>query len=155
MLLGLADGDLDGGRGVDGDGLAAGGGGLGVGLFLQLGLAVDDGLDRVAEELADDVLEVGEDVGEAGGEVAVDADVGDLGAGPVGGAGEGGDGAGAAVDDVAGLALDEDLADEVGLGELGAGGEVRRGVGFGEGEVLLGNDAARDALGSVSTGSSH
>ena len=33
-------------------------------------LALDDGLDAVSEELADYIFEVGEDVGEGGGEVA-------------------------------------------------------------------------------------
>ena len=33
-------------------------------------LALDDGLDAVSQELADYIFEVGEDVGEGGGEVA-------------------------------------------------------------------------------------
>jgi hypothetical protein len=33
-------------------------------------LALDDGLDAISEELADYIFEVGEDVGEGGGEVA-------------------------------------------------------------------------------------
>lgn len=132
-LGGLANGDLDGGHG--------GGVGAGLGSRALADLALDDGLHRVAEELADNVLEVAEDVGEAGGEVALDVDLGDLDLGPVGGAGEGLDGAAAAVDDVLGDALDEDFADEVGFGELGAGGEPGGVVCFGEGEVLLGDDA--------------
>jgi hypothetical protein len=133
VLLCLANGDLNGWRHRGGRD----------GAVLQLLLVpLDDGLDRVAQELADDVLEVAEDVGEAGGEVAVDLDIRDLDAGSVGGAGQGADGGGAALDDVLCYALDEDLADEVGLGELGAGGKVGRVEGFCEGEVLLGDDAA-------------
>lgn len=121
-----------------------GGVGVGVGGGL-LAVAVDDGLNRVAQELADNVLDVAEDVGEAGVEVANDADLGDGDVGPVDGASEGADGLGAALDDVLGRALDEDLADEVGLGELGARGEVGRVEGLGQREVLLGDEAARYA----------
>lgn len=119
-----------------------------VGLLL---VAVDDGLDGVAQELADDVLEVAEDVGEAGVEVAVDFHLGHLHLGPVGGAGELGDGFCAAADDILGEALDEDFANEVGLGEGGAGREVGGVESFCKGEVLLSDDSSRDALrGSVS-----
>lgn len=93
-------------------------------------MLVNDGLDRVAEEFANDVFEVAEDVREAGVEVAVDFDLGDLDVGAVGRIGEGGDGFGAAVDDIFGSTFDEDFADEVGLGQLGAGGEVWCVVGF-------------------------
>mgnify|MGYP005988313611 CR=1 FL=1 len=65
-------------------------------------MLVDDGLDGVAEEFTDNVFEVAEDVGEAGVEMAVDFDLGDLDVGAVGGIGEGGDGFGAAVDDILG-----------------------------------------------------
>ena len=65
-----------------------------------------------------------QDVGEAGGQVALDPDLGDGVRVAVGGAREGADGVAAAVDDVAGDAADEDLTDEVCLGELGARGEV-------------------------------
>lgn len=133
VLLGFADCDFDGrrrGRGV-------------VGLFL---VVLDDGLDRVAQELADDVLEVAEDVGEARVEVAVDFDLGDLYVGAVCGVGELGDGFGAAAYDIFGEAFDEDFADEIGFGELGAGREVGRVESFGEGEVLLCDDPSRDAL---------
>lgn len=132
VFLGLADGHLDGGRGRRG-------------VRLPL-VPVNDSLDRVAEELADNVLDVAQDVGEAGVEVADDVDLGDGGVGPVGGAGEGRDGFGAARDDVLGGTFDEDLADEVGLGELRAGREVGGVEGFGEGEVLLGDDAAGYSL---------
>lgn len=54
-----------------------------------------------------------EDIREAGVQVAVDLDLGDLGLGPVGGAGEGGDGLCAALNDGFGVALDEDFADEI------------------------------------------
>lgn len=92
----------------------------------QSQVALYNGLHRVAQELADNVLEVVENIGEAGGEVALDADLGDGGGGPVRGAGEGLDGTGAAGDDVLGDAADEDLAYEVGFGKLGAGREVGR-----------------------------
>lgn len=131
VLRRLADGDLDGRR------LAQ--------RPLAL-VALDDGVHRVAEELADDVLEVVEDVGEAGGEVALDADLGDGGVRAVGGAREGLDRAAAAGDDVVGDAPDEDLADEVGLGQLGAWGEVRGVEGCCQGEVLLCDYAAGDSL---------
>lgn len=132
----LGDCDLDGSGVVGGTAVGA--------------VAVDDGLYRVAQELADDVLEVAEDVGEAGLEMALDADVGDLDVGRVGGAGNLLDGLGAGLDDRLGVAFDEDFADEVGLGELGAGGEVGGVVCFGEGEVLFGNDTAADALDGIS-----
>lgn len=114
MLLGFADGDFDGRRRW----WWCGGG------FFEFLVLVDDGLDGVAEEFSDDVFEVAEDIGEAGVEVAVDFDFGDLDVGAVGGICEGCDGFGAAVDDILGGAFDEDLADEVGFGELGARGEV-------------------------------
>lgn len=78
-------------------------------------MAVDDGLDRVAQEFADDVLEVAEDVGEAGFKVAVNLDLGDLHVRAVGVACEGDGGFGTTIDDVLGDAFDKDLADEVGL----------------------------------------
>lgn len=114
-----------------------------VGLLLMV---VDDRLDRVAQELADNVLEVAEDVGKAGLEVAVDFHLGHLHLGAVGGAGELGDGFCTAADDILGDALDEDFAYEVGLGEGGAGREVGGVEGFCKGEVLLRNDPSRDAL---------
>lgn len=98
--------------------------------FAFADLALDDGLDGVAEELADDVLKVAEDVGEAGVKVAFDFDLGDLYLRPVGGSGEGLDGEAAAVDDVLSDAFDEDFADEVGLGEFGSGGEPGGVIGF-------------------------
>lgn len=87
-------------------------------------MLVDDGLDGVAEEFTNDVLEVAEDVREAGLEMTIDFDFGDLDVGTVGRVGESGDGFGAAVDNILGGAFDEDFANEVGLGKLGAGGEV-------------------------------
>jgi hypothetical protein len=89
------------------------------------------GLDRVAQQLADDVLEVAEDVGEVGVEVAVDADLGEGDAGPVGTLQDLADGAAAAGDDVFGETFEEDFADEFGVGELGAGGVPRRVEGIG------------------------
>lgn len=123
----LADCDLDGRR------LA----------LPALGLVVlDDGVHGVAEELANNVLEVVQDVGEAGGEVALDADLGDGDAWAVGRAGEGLDGVTAARDDVASDAAYEDFADEVGLRELGARGEVGGVESRGESKVLLCDYAA-------------
>lgn len=66
-----------------------------------------------------------EDVGKAGVEVSVNLDLRDLDVGTIGGAGEGNNGLGTALDDVLGVASDEDFADVVGFGEFGAGGEVR------------------------------
>lgn len=133
VLLGFADCDFDGRgrrRGV-------------VGLFL---VVLYDGLDGVAQELADNVLEMAEDVGEARAKVAVNFDLGDLDIRSVCGAGELGDGFSAAAYDIFGEAFDEDFADEVGFGELGAGGEVGGVESFREGEVLLRDDSSRDAL---------
>lgn len=87
-----------------------------------------------------------EDVGEAGVEVSVNLDLRNLDVGTIGGAGEGNNSLGAALDDVLGVAFDEDFADVVGFGELGAGREVGGVEGLGEREVLLGNDSPRDAL---------
>lgn len=87
-----------------------------------------------------------EDVGEAGVEVAVNFDFGNLGIGAVGGAGEGGDGFCAALNDVLCVALDKDLPNEIGFGEFSAGREVWGIVCFCEGKVLFGNDAAGYAL---------
>lgn len=114
-----------------------------VGLFL---VVLDDGLDGVAQELADNVLEMAEDVGEARVEVAVDFDLGNLYVGSVCGVSELGDGFGAAAYDIFGEAFYKDFADEVGFGELGAGGEVGGVESFREGEVLLRNDPSRDSL---------
>lgn len=60
----------------------------------------------------------------------VDLDLRDLGVGPVGGSGKVLDGFGAVLDYIFGYALDEYLADEVGLGELGSGREPVRVEGF-------------------------
>jgi hypothetical protein len=133
VLLGFADCDFDGRRRSRGV----------VGLFL---VVLDDGLDRVAQELADDVLEMAEDVREACVEVAVDLDLGDLDVGSVCGVGELGDGFGAAANDVFGEAFYEDFTDEVGFRELGAGREVGRVECLCEGEVLLRDDSSRDSL---------
>lgn len=78
--------------------------------------------------------------------MAEDFDFGDGHVGTVGGAGECCDGFGAAGNYVPGGAFDEYFADEVGFGEFGAGREVWGVEGFGEGEVLFGNDAAGYAL---------
>jgi hypothetical protein len=86
-------------------------------------MLLGDGLHRVAQQLADDVLEVAEDVGEVGVEVAVDADLGEGDVGPVGALQDLADRVAAARDDVLGDALEEDLADELGLGELRAWGK--------------------------------
>lgn len=133
MLLSFANCDFDGRgrrRGM-------------VGLFL---VVLDDGLDGVAQELADNVLEMTEDVREARVEVAVDFDLGDLDVGSVCGAGELGDSFGAAAYDIFGEAFDEDFANEVGFGELGTGREVGGVESFCEGEVLLRDDSSRDTL---------
>jgi hypothetical protein len=89
------------------------------------------GLHRVAQQLADDVLEVAEDVGEVGVEVAVDADLGQGYVRTVGPLQDLADGVAAACDDVFGDALEEDGADEFRLGELGPRGEPRRVEGVG------------------------
>ena len=128
----LGDGDIDG-RGA-------------FGWVAMCDVAVDDGLDRVTQELADDVLEVAEDEGEIGIKVALDADIGYLDVWGIDRASNLLYSVRTALDDVLGVALDEDLADKVGLGELSPWGEVRRVVCLGEGEVLLGNDTATDAL---------
>lgn len=133
VLLSFADCDFDGRgrrRGV-------------VGLLL---VVLDDGLNGVAEKLADNILEMAEDVREARVEVAVDFDLRDLDVGSVCGAGELGDSFSAAAYDIFGKAFDEDFADKIGFGELGAGREVGGVKGFREGEVLLRDDSSRDAL---------
>lgn len=106
MFLGLAYGDFDAGRRFRRV------------LFL---VAFDDGLDGVAEQLADYVFDVVEDVGKAGVKVAYEADFWDWHVGAVGRPGEGRDGFGTALNDISSGAADEDFADEVGLGDFGAG----------------------------------
>jgi hypothetical protein len=133
VFLGFAYCDFDGRGGRRGV----------VGLFLMV---LDDGLDGVAQELADNVLEMAEDVREARVEVAVDFDLRDLDVGSVCGAGKLGDGFDAAAYDIFGEAFDKNFADEVGFGELGAGREVGGVESFREGEVLLRDDSSRDAL---------
>ena len=75
VLWGLADEHVD--RGWQGGGVGA-------------RPVLDDGLHAVAQQLADDVLEVAGDVGEGRVEVALEADGGELDRGPVGLAGQGG-----------------------------------------------------------------
>ena len=125
VLGALADGDLDVGRRLRVR-VAA--------LTLTFGLngpaalvPFYDGLNRVAQELADDVLEVAEDEGEAGFEVALDLDVGDGHVRPVGLLGYAADGLAAAVDDVLGYAFGKYLAYEFGAGCFGAAGRRRQG----------------------------
>lgn len=66
-----------------------------------------------------------EDVGEAGVEVSVNLDLGDLDVGTICRAGEGSDGLRTALNNVLSVASDENFADVVGFGEFGTGGEVR------------------------------
>lgn len=84
-------------------------------------VALGHGLHRVAQQLADDVLEMAQDVREVGVEVAFDADLGQGDIRPVGALQDVADGLAAARDDVFGDALEEDLADELRLGQLGTG----------------------------------
>lgn len=108
VLLRLAERDLDG-RGL-----------LAVPLGV-LAVVLDHGLHGVPQQLADDVLEVAEDVGEGHLQVSVNADLGDRGIGAVGGARHVLRGASAALDNVPGHASEEYLPDELlGLGQLRA-----------------------------------
>lgn len=109
-------------------------------------MALGDGLDGVAQQLADDVFQMAEDVREVGVQVAVDVDMREGDVGTVGALEDGAHGVGDALHDVFGVAFEEDLADEFGFGELRAGGEPGGVEGVGEGEVLLGDDASGDAL---------
>lgn len=86
-------------------------------------MSLDDSLDGVSEELADNILEVAEDVREAGGEVALDFDLGDGTVWAMDGTCEGLCGGAAVLDYVFGDTFDEDFADEVGVRQGGAGGE--------------------------------
>lgn len=72
VLVVLTDGDLDRVRFHR----------VRVGMYLLV--SVDDGLDRVSEQFADDVLEVTQNVGEGRVEVALNLDLGDLNARTVG-----------------------------------------------------------------------
>nr|POE87359.1 hypothetical protein CFP56_29948 [Quercus suber] len=145
--VGDADDDVLGGfTDEDLDGRDRGGGG---GRRRRRGVSLDDGLDAVTQELTEDVLEVGRDVGERRVEVALKVDFrnGDVRA--VGGRDELASGLGAALDDLLGVTFEEDLADEVIVGGneglLGVR-EVPGGMeGLGEGKMLLGNDATADA----------
>ena len=108
VLLGLADGDLDGrGRRLR---LA-----LGVGVGARLGVGVEDGRDRIPQQLADDVLQVAEDVGEGRVQVALDPDLGDGHVRPVGRPRQVPHRVPAPLDHVPGGALQEDLPDELGF----------------------------------------
>jgi hypothetical protein len=117
VLRGFADRDFDGGRGWWG----------GRALLLLL----DDGLDGVPQELADDIFEVVEDVWEGGVEVALEFDFGENGGGSISGGGEGLDLLPAAGDDFFSVAFEEYLADKLGLGRFGVGEMPRRFEGFG------------------------
>lgn len=109
-------------------------------------VVVDDGLDRVPEQLADDVLEVAEDVGEGRLEVALDSDLGHLHVRAVGGAREVPHRAAAPLDHVLGHALEEDLANELRLGERRPRLEPVGVERLGERQVLLRYDPAGYAL---------
>lgn len=111
MLGTLADCYLDGGRFV--------------GRLFRFLVVLNDGLDGVTQELADDVLEVAEDVREGSFQVAVDFYLGDGGDGAVGALGYLAYCMTAALDDFFGDAFEEDFAYEFGFGEFGAGGEPR------------------------------
>lgn len=74
-----------------------------------------------------------EDVGEAGVKVTLNVDVGDLDVRRICRTGNLLDCLSAVLNDVLGIALDEDFADVVGLGELSTGREVRRVVRLGKG----------------------
>ena len=102
-------------------------------------VVVDDGLDGVAKEFTDNVFEMGEDVGEGGGEVTGEIDCWEEGFGWE----VGGYGCGDAGDDRGRRAFEEDFADEIGVVGRGVRG---LGKGEGEGEVLFGYHAAGDAL---------
>lgn len=90
-------------------------------LALFVGVCLDDGLHAVAEQLADYVLEVAEDIRERRVEVAQKTDLWKGNIGAVGGAREVLDCAPAACYYVARDALEEDLAYEICFGEAGAG----------------------------------
>ncbi len=87
-----------------------------------------------------------EDERKVGFEVAIDLDPGDDYVWSVGALRDRADGLPAPLDYVLGNALEEDLADELGLGELGARGEPWCVEGVGQREVLLGDYATGDAL---------
>jgi hypothetical protein len=78
-----------------------------------------------------------EDVGEGGVEVALELELWEDGGRPVGGRGERLDLLAAAGDDLLGVALEEDLADELGLGGFGVRALPGGLEGFRQGEVLL------------------
>ena len=99
---------------------------------------LDGGLDAVSKELANNIFEVGEDVGECGVEVPGELDFWEDGAGWVGGGGEGGYGFADAGGDFSGGAFEKYFADKVCGWCGGGGGEMPWGVEcFGQSQVLL------------------
>ena len=85
-------------------------------------LTLNDGLDAVPQELANYIFKMREDVGECGVEVAGEVDCGEGSGGAVGRGAKGKDGGVTAVYYLAGIALEEDFADEFGAGIGGIGG---------------------------------
>jgi hypothetical protein len=55
-------------------------------------VSIDDGLDRVAKELTDDVLEMAENIGERSIKMAIHRDIRDLDVGTIGSPSKSGDG---------------------------------------------------------------
>ena len=78
-------------------------------------LLLNDGLDGVAQELADDVFQVVENVGEGSIEMTFEFDFGEDSGGPVGGSREGLDLFPAAGDDFLGIAFEKYFSYKLGL----------------------------------------
>lgn len=115
-----------------------------------LGLALlDDGLDRVAEQFAHNVLEVAEYVRKGGVEVAVDVNVWYVNVGAICAFDQLLSGFAAALHNLPRIAPQEDFTYRLGvwvIHGLGMGKVPRRVEGFGEGEMLLCNHSTGNAL---------
>ena len=109
---------------------------------------LDDSLDGVAEELAYDVFEVAQNVGEGGIEVTIDLDVRYLNVRTMGAPDEVLGCRSTFLDNVSGAASQEYLTHGLLIvrGMWGLGKVPRRVESLGEGQMLLCDDASRDAL---------
>ncbi len=109
----------------------------------------DDGLYGIPQQLADDVLQMAQDVGEGGVEVTSEIDIRYGTVGSVRFSSECLCCLAAPLHDFLGIAAEKDLPDEVRVRfyvDLGVWEMPRRIEGFSQGEVLLCDDTAGDAL---------
>lgn len=103
-------------------------------------------LHSIAQKLADDVLHMTENKRKIGVEVTRELDLRQDDVVAVGGAGKGPNSTTAALDDIGGIAFEEDVADELSIGDFDAWVEVGRVEGLCQGKVLLCYDTSGYSL---------